>query len=54
MAAFTGFAPAPPLKPPRETSEYSQIAEDPDRLKLDPELHFLQKELNKDESSIDA
>lgn len=53
MAAFTGFAPAPPLKPPREISEYSQIAEDPDGLKWNPELHFLQKEL-KDESSIDV
>jgi hypothetical protein len=55
MAAFAGIGPAPPPpKPPREISEYSQIAEDPDGPKLDPELHFLQKEFNKDESSIDA
>lgn len=55
MAAFAGFAPAPPPpKPPQDTSEYSQIAEDPDGLKLDSELHFLQKVLNKDESGIDA
>ena len=55
MAAFAGFAPAPPPpKPPRDISEYSQIAEDPDRLKLDPDLHFLQKEIDKDESRMDA
>jgi hypothetical protein len=46
MAAFTGIGPAPPPpKPPRDLSEYSQIAEDPDGLR---------KELNKDESSVDA
>jgi len=51
MAAFAGMAPAPPPpKPPRDTSEYSQIAEDPDGPKLDPELHFLKKEL----TSMDA
>jgi hypothetical protein len=39
MAAFAGLAPAPPSpKPPREL--YAQIAEDPDGLKLDPELHL--------------
>jgi hypothetical protein len=54
MAMFAGFAPAPPPKPPRDLSEYSQIAEDPDGLKLGPELHFLQKKLNQDESSIDT
>jgi hypothetical protein len=55
MAAFAGFAPAPPPpKPPRELSEYAQLAEDPDKLKLDPELHFLQKALNEDESSLNA
>lgn len=53
VAAFAGFAPAPrPPKPPRD--EYSQIAEDSDGPELDPELHFLQKELHKDESSIAA
>jgi len=41
MAAFAGLGPAPPPKPPRDLSEYSQIAEDPDGLRLDPELHFL-------------
>ena len=55
MAAFAGMAPAPPPpKPPRDASEYSQIAEDPDKLKLDPELHFLQKEFGQDESNIEA
>jgi hypothetical protein len=55
MAAFAGFAPAPPPpKPPRELSEYAQIAEDPDKLKLDPDLHFLHKALNEDESSMNA
>jgi hypothetical protein len=54
MAAFAGFGPAPPPKPPRPISEYSQIAEDPDGPKLDPELHFLQNELKKEESSKDA
>lgn len=55
MAAFVGMGPVPPPpKPPRDISEYSQIAEDPDGPKLDPELHFLQKELNQDESSMDA
>jgi hypothetical protein len=55
MAAFTGIGPAPPPpKPPRDLSEYSQIAEDPDGLKLDPEFLFLQNELNKDESGVDA
>jgi hypothetical protein len=55
MAAFAGIGPAPPPpKPPREIAEYSQIAEDPDGLKLDPELHFLQKKLNEDESSMIA
>ena len=54
MAAFAGLGPAPPPpKPPRDLAEYSQIAEDPDGQKLDPELHFLQMELNKDESSMD-
>jgi len=39
MAAFAGMAPAPPPpKPPREIAECSQIAEDPDGLKLDPEF----------------
>jgi hypothetical protein len=55
MAAFAGIGPAPPPpKPPRELSEYSQIAEDPDGQKVDPELHFLQKALNQDKSSMDA
>ncbi|WP_313704363.1 hypothetical protein [Massilia sp.] len=48
VAAFAGLGPAPPPKPPREISEYSQIAEDPDGLKLDPELHFLQETLDKE------
>lgn len=55
VAAFAGIAPVPP--PPkitRDISEYSQIAEDPDKLKLDPELHFWQKEFNKDESNLVA
>jgi len=52
VAAFAGLGPAPPPpKPARDLSEYSQIAEDPDGLKLDPDFHFL---LDKDESSIDA
>lgn len=54
MAAFAGLGPAPPPKPPRDLSEYSQLAEDPDKSKLDPELHFLQKEFNQDESSVGA
>ncbi|WP_157225407.1 hypothetical protein [Massilia timonae] len=55
MAAFAGFAPVPPPpKPPQELSEYAQIAEDPDGLKLDPDLYFLQKGPDKEESSIDA
>jgi len=54
MAAFAGMGPAPPPKPARALSEYSQIAEDPDGLKLDPELHFVQNGLDRDESSMDA
>jgi hypothetical protein len=55
VAAFAGIGPAPsPPKPPREIADYSQIAEDPDGLKLDPEMHFMQKEFNKDDSSMDA
>lgn len=55
MAAFAGLGPAPPPpKPPRDLAEYAQIAEDPDGLKLDPDFHFLEKELDKDESSIDV
>jgi len=54
MAACAGMGPAPPPKPPRDLSEYSQIAEDPDGLKLDPELHFMKKELDGDGSSRDA
>ncbi|WP_288379225.1 hypothetical protein [uncultured Massilia sp.] len=51
VAAFAGMAPAPPLKPPRDPSEYSQIAEDPDGPKLDPELHFVQTGLGTAEST---
>jgi len=55
VAAFASIAPVPPSpKPQRDIAEYSQIAEDPDKLKLDPELHFLQKALDKDEWSMDA
>jgi hypothetical protein len=54
IAAFAGVAPVPPPKPPRDMVEYAQIAEDPDGLKLDPELHFLQNALDKDESSTDV
>jgi len=48
LAAFAGLGPAPPPKPPRALSDYSQIAEDPDGLKLDPELHFLQTKRDND------
>jgi hypothetical protein len=41
MAAFAGLGPAPPPKPARDPSEYAQIAEDSDGLKLDPEFHFI-------------
>jgi hypothetical protein len=54
MAAFVGFAPAPPIRPPRDPSEYSQIAEDPDGLKLDPECHFLQNAFHHDELGIET
>lgn len=54
MAAFAGFGPAPPPKPPRDLAEYAQIAEDPDGLKLDPEFHFLQSSPDQDASGIDA
>jgi hypothetical protein len=52
MAAFTGIAPAPPPKPPRDLSAYSQIAEDPDGLKPDPELYFVERTFHKDESDL--
>jgi len=54
MAAFAGLSPVPPPKPARSLSEYAQIAEDPDGLKLDPDFHFLQEPRDKDESSIDV
>jgi len=47
VAAFAGMAPAPPPKPLRDLTEYSQIAEDPEGLKVDPELHFVQKEVSR-------
>ena len=46
VATFAGLGPAPPPpKPPRDLSEYAQIAEDSDEPELDPEFHFLKKEL---------
>lgn len=54
MAAFAGLGPAPPPKPPRALSEYSQIAEDPDGLDLDPAFHFPYNEPAQDEPRIDA
>jgi len=52
VAACAGMGPAPPPKPPRESSEYSQIAEDPDGPELDPELHFAQPGLTSDQSNM--
>jgi len=54
MAAFAGLGPAPPPRPARDLSEYAQVAEDPDGLKLDPDLHFLQEQCDEDASRIAA
>lgn len=55
VAAFAGIGPAPPPpKPPRDLAEYSQIAEDPDGLQLDPDTHFLQTAPDQDGSHTPA